>query len=114
MLGYTGRMSEGRAIRSEIRDLVALGPFPSAENVDLATIKRQQELLQCIHAPVTDDESRALVRLFGPDDYFGLAWTVLHLIELAPGWPLWDCLSDSNEWNARLQSRAARGNLGLD
>ncbi|MDB6032726.1 MAG: hypothetical protein JWM16_3064, partial [Verrucomicrobiales bacterium] len=34
----------------------------------------------------------ALVKVFGPDDYYGLAWSLLHLIESAPGWPLADCL----------------------
>jgi hypothetical protein len=33
---------------------------------------------------VTDDEARALATAFGPDECFGLAWTLLHLIETAP------------------------------
>jgi hypothetical protein len=49
------------------------------------------------------------VHLFGPDDCYGVAWTLLHLIESAPGWPLHDCLQDiRNEWTERLRLRAER------
>jgi hypothetical protein len=60
-----------------------------------------------IEQPISDDDARALVKLFGPDDSFGLAWTLLHLIETAPGWPLEDVLDESgNEWVDRLKQRA--------
>ena len=62
-----------------------------------------------VNQPISDDDARALVKLFGPDDSFGLAWTLLHLIENAPGWPLDDALSESgNEWIDRLRTRAKR------
>ena len=97
-------------IRPEVRALIELGPFPPSETVDLRLIERQQALLNRIAAPVTDDEAKELIKLFGPDDYFGGAWTVLHLVESAPGWPLWDSLSnDSNDWILRLKQRAQRG-----
>lgn len=87
-------------IRCEISELMGLGPFPGSRDVVLTTIDRQDQLLRRIVAPVTDDEARELVKLFGPDDYYGGAWTVLHLIESAPHWPLADCLPDPspNEW----------------
>ena len=69
-------------------------------------LEKQEDLLRRIAPPLTDDEARLLVTIFGPDDYFGAAWTVLHLVESAPGWPLYDCLANvSNEWIARLQKR---------
>ena len=34
---------------------------------------------------MTDEEAKLLLGSFGPDDCFGLAWTLLHLIETAPG-----------------------------
>jgi hypothetical protein len=55
------------------------------------------------------DEAKALVELFGADDCFGLAWTLLHVIETAPGWPILDALGDTeNQWIARLKQRAGR------
>jgi hypothetical protein len=96
-------------IRPEIKELAELGSFPSSQRVDAATIKRQQETLSRITPPVSDAEVRELVKLFGPDDYFGLAWTVLHLVEGSPKWPLADCLEDrSNEWIRRLKARVER------
>lgn len=60
--------------------------------------------------PVTNEEARVLVTLFGPDECYGLAWTLVHLIETAPGWPIADCLGGTgNEWIQRLRLRATRG-----
>lgn len=94
-------------IRTEIRELIALGPFPASENVNSETIRRQHELVQGIKPPVTNEEAKELLRVFGPDDYFGAAWTIVHLIESAPGWPIEECLAQvSNEWISRLKARA--------
>jgi hypothetical protein len=99
-------------IRSEIEELVSLGPFPASQNVVPEILKRQEMLLDKITPPVSDDEARELIKLFGPDDYFGGAWTVLHLIEGAPHWPLQDCLSNkTNEWINRLWRRAAKNSF---
>jgi hypothetical protein len=98
-------------VRSEVGELMKMGVFSSSQGVDLALIKRQQELLQRITPPVSDAEAWELVKLFGPDDYYGLAWTVLHLIEGAPHWPLRDCLSGSNEWINRLRERLERKDM---
>lgn len=96
-------------IRSVIDELVRLGRFPASRQVVPSVLAQQEELLRGIAPPVSDDEARALITLFGPDDYFGGSWTVLHLVESAPGWPLLDCLTaDSNEWIVRLRERAAR------
>ncbi len=96
-------------IRSAVGELVRLGAFPSSKGADLLLIKRQEELLHRIRPPISDAEARELVKLFGPDDYYGLAWTVLHLVEGAPNWPLADCLtSRSSEWIDRLRERVAR------
>ena len=57
--------------------------------------------------PVTDEEACALVKLFGSDDCVGLAWTLLHLIETAPGWPIESALIGlEGEWIRRLRERA--------
>src|SRR5690348_12608273 len=96
-------------MRREVEELVALGRFPDARQVEPNIIERQQALLDAVAPPVTDAEARELVRLFGNDDYFGLAWTLLHLIESAPSWPLMECLiCPSNEWIRRLVERANR------
>ena len=93
-------------IRREIRELQLLGPLPDS-SADETTIERHEQLLSRIQAPVTDDEAKLLVRLFGPDDCYGLAWTLLHLIETAPGWPIEESLEDrTTEWIARMRRAA--------
>lgn len=95
-------------IRSQVHELAKLGSFPSSQEVDLDLIRKQEQLLSSIERPVSNDEARELIKLFGPDDYYGLIWTVPHLVETAPGWPLTDCLTDnSNEWIATLKLRIA-------
>ncbi|MPY56794.1 hypothetical protein [Streptomyces spongiae] len=71
-------------LQCEVADLVAAGPFP-AEDAEVEAIEETQRLLERVPKPVTDEEARALATLFGPDNCFGLAWTLLHLIETAPG-----------------------------
>ena len=70
--------------RKEVEDLVVLGPLPD-ENADEEAIAIHAGLLGKIARPVSDEEAALLVGLFGPDDCYGLAWTLLHLIESAPG-----------------------------
>ncbi len=90
-----------------VDELVKLGPLPSSVKPDAAKLEKFQTLLTQVEPPISNDGARALVKLFGPDDAFGLAWTLLHLIETAPGWPLADVLDQvGNEWIDRLKQRA--------
>ncbi len=94
-------------MQASVEALVQLGPLPSSGNPDVAKLEKFQCLLTQIEQPISDDEARALVKLFGPDDCFGMAWTLLHIIETAPGWPLYDALSGArNEWVETLKKRS--------
>ena len=93
-----------------VDELAKLGPLPSSVKPDLVKLEKFQTLLMKVEQPISDDDARALVKLFGPDESFGLAWTLLHLIETAPGWPIEDALAGAgNEWVQRLKQRASRG-----
>ena len=71
-------------------------------------LTKYQELITSINQPVDNEEAIVLLDLFGPDDCFGLAWTLVHLIETAPDWPLYDHLTNlNNEWIVRLKTRAS-------
>ncbi|XMA39044.1 hypothetical protein O1157_27230 [Streptomyces albogriseolus] len=61
---------------------------------------------------MTAVEARALLTCFGPDDCYGLAWSLLHLVETGPG-PAFtaDPGPDANEWHRRLFLRAANAGL---
>lgn len=78
-------------VRSEVAELGALGPLPSESQAEVAHLERIAHLYRAIARPITNDEARVLVKLFGPDECFGLASLLIHLIENAPGWPLSDC-----------------------
>jgi hypothetical protein len=94
-------------MQRNIEELLKLGPLPPSTDADVAELERFQTLLTGIKCPLSNDEAKALVALFGADDCFGLAWTLLHAIETAPGWPILDALGDTeNEWIARLKQRA--------
>jgi hypothetical protein len=71
-------------VRGEVLQLVHMGRLPT-EQADEDVIARYQQRLEAISRPVTDVEADLLVECFGPDDCYGLAWKLLHLIETAPG-----------------------------
>jgi hypothetical protein len=69
-------------VRPVVDVFVSVGPLP-ADNASEDVIRHRQEQLEAITGPVTVDEARLLVGCFGPDDLYGLAWTLLHLVETA-------------------------------
>ncbi|MFF3609153.1 hypothetical protein [Streptomyces sp. NPDC002463] len=71
-------------MRPEVQTFVDAGPLPDWDG-DEAEIDRRFEQLEAIAAPVTPDEAQALAGCFGPDDCYGVAWSLLHLIETSPG-----------------------------
>jgi hypothetical protein len=90
-----------------IRKLIELGKLPSIENADASILKKYQDLLLSIEEPITDEEAVGLMGVLGPDDCFGLAWTLIHIAETAPGWPLREALADVNsEWVKTIMQRA--------
>jgi hypothetical protein len=99
-------------VRDEVIGLERLGPLPASTQADERLIAEWEKLLKTVMPPLTDEEARILAGLFGPDDCFGLAWTLLHLIETAPNWPLRDCLEgNANPWIKTLRESARRTDL---
>jgi hypothetical protein len=92
------------SIRQEVREFVRKGPLPDSRSASVEHLRELQEALEAITGPVTDDEAALLMTAFGPDDCFGLAWVLLHLIETAPGGaPITeDPGPDANEWVRRM------------
>lgn len=93
-----------------------MGPLPGLEVArhpdKQKLVERYGMLVAAIRKPISDDEARVLVRLFGPDDCFGIEEALVRIIETAPGWPLWDTLSDAdNEWIQMLRERLANAGI---
>ncbi len=105
------------AIRPEVRALVELGSLPAEDVAGEEVLHRFQAAMEAIDPPVNADEARMLVQVFGPDDCFGAAWSLLHLIESA-GQPVIDSEPPgTDEWRRRLWergNRAAGGDRSVD
>jgi hypothetical protein len=95
-------------IRDEIRAFHQLGPLPSEsdESETDEAFEARERALHAIPKPVTDEEAQLLTTSFGEDNCFGLAWTLLHLVESAPS-PIVtsEPPEGSNPWIVRLWKR---------
>lgn len=99
------------SMRPDVQTFVADGSLPdwdaSEEEID-----RRVGQLDAIARPVTAEEAKALTTCFGPDDCYGVAWTLLHLIETGPNPVLTTKPApDANEWHHCLWTRAANAGL---
>lgn len=98
-------------MRPAAQAFVADGPIPDW-NASEEEIDRRSEQLKAISKPVNAAEAKALIACFGPDDCYGLAWSLLHLIETGPNPALTtEPASDANEWHHRLWMRAVNAGL---
>lgn len=84
-------------MQSAISSLLEMGPLPSFDDASPDFLEKFLGLLAEIHQPISDEEGLQLAKLFGPDDCFGLAWTLVHIIETEPGWPLKEAISGLND-----------------
>lgn len=97
------------AIRDELREFIRFGPLSSeddnSEDGDEA-FDEMERVLHAIEKPVTDEETQLLAECFGDDNCFGLAWTLLHLVESASSSVVTsEPPEGSNMWIARLWTR---------
>lgn len=97
-------------IRPAVAQLVEFGTMPG-EDADEEAIERWANALKAIQAPVSDVEAAALAKCFPPDLGYGVGFSLLHLIETAPGWrdELAATISDE-EWRDRARNRLANAN----
>ena len=97
-------------IRSDIMAMARLGRLPpDSADAEVGALSLWERLLSAVEEGPSPnrDEVRVLIKLFPTDGTcFGLAWSLLHLIEKAESWPDHDALrSVSGEWPDRLADR---------
>lgn len=101
-------------LRPGVTELVALGRMATDEQADTEPLRADRweavvgELYE--QRDVTDEEATALVGLFPEDDSnsYGVAWTLVHVVESAPGWPLPAALAQAGgPWADVLRQRLA-------
>jgi hypothetical protein len=73
-------------MREEVVKLIQLGSFPNETSATPEIIDQYADLIDKISPPVSLDEAKSLLTLFGTDTFFGLAWSLVHLIETCPEW----------------------------
>jgi len=97
------------SIREEVRRFSQFGRLPPEvdnNESDDAVFDEMTEALHAIVPPVTDEEAAILVKSFGPDNCFGLAWTLVHLIESSPNSVITtEPPADANPWVKTLWQR---------
>jgi len=99
-------------LRYQIERLVGLGRMPSEREATSEVVARYEAAIEALPGRATDDEAIALLKLF-PGDHsslYGLAWTVLHFVETAPGWPIAGALDNRSWWVQVLRERATKCN----
>lgn len=99
-------------MRRGVQELIQLGPMPTdgeSEDQPARAARWEQLAGELFNAgDVTDAEAAELVRLFPQDgtDSFGVAWTLVRVVESAPSWPLCEAIADaSGPWPELLKQR---------
>jgi len=77
-------------VREVVAALAALGPLPT-ELEAMASgepLEAWEQLAGQVFKPLSDQEARLLAASFPSDgwDAYGIAWTLVHLLETAPAW----------------------------
>lgn len=95
-------------MRDTVTALLALGRLPTAAS-SADQVGAFERALAGIHPPLTDDEAEALLAMFhdeGAEDGFGMAWSLVHLIETSPTpMPRHDAGPAAGEWLRLLFDR---------
>ena len=98
-------------MRASVIALVELGRLPEEEDATVPDLEAFEAAIKAIDQPISDSEAVALLPVFptGEGSCFGLAWSLLHLVETAPGWPCEAAqLYRSNPWVSSMLQRAER------
>lgn len=97
-------------IRPEVASFMSIGPLPKSRDADVEHVQRltDADALAKITPPISKEEAIQLASAFGPDDCFGLAWSLVHLIESAPDDALDAIPPSDNQWLVSLRRTAAR------
>jgi hypothetical protein len=96
-------------VQNPVRKLIGLGRLPKSEDANPEFLEKFQEQLSSIEKPISDSEALELAKLLGPDDCYGLAWTIVHIIEDAPGWPIASAIVEVDVGWRRILTDRAKG-----
>jgi hypothetical protein len=108
-------MTSDNSIRTEVRMLSEFGPLAPEREWVPARLEALEAAIDRVTAPVTLAEAQALLTLLdreSQDSVYSLIWTVVSLLETAPGWPPRDALATptrlTRPWFVILRDRTDR------
>jgi hypothetical protein len=105
------------SVRPDVTSLAGYAPLGTESGDSEATeevLQSVDDLLDAIAPPLTLSEARALLPLLNresADDLYGLIWSLVSLLETAPGWPpaqLYSLVSPERPWFQILIDRVRR------
>jgi hypothetical protein len=98
-------------VRNCVSQLIALGRLPAENAATTDQLRQFEAAVSGISVPVSSEEAVALLDIFPPSEEscFGIAWSLLHLVESCAKWPVSELGSRvPNYWTERLIERAKR------
>ena len=98
-------------VQKAVRELCAISA-KLTDNLDAEQLAAATKRIDALVQPLGSDDIRVLMSLLpqDADTAFGLNWSLLHAVEAAPDWPLWDTLEDErSEWVRIFRLRLANG-----
>ncbi|MBE1710884.1 MULTISPECIES: hypothetical protein [Mesorhizobium] len=109
-------MSEKGAdvMQEAVRDLCRIAP-KLTDDLNFEQTTAAQKCIEALVLPLSTDDVSGLISLLPADGdtAYGLNWSILHAVEAAPEWPLWDMIRDEgNDWVRRFCQRLA--NAGFE
>ena len=87
-------------MRDEVRRLVERGQLPDEGCDDLDSWTAWELAAAALSMPATDEEALAVLDVLPATEAssFGIAWTILHFAESAPGWPPPGAFDNRSPW----------------
>ena len=104
-----GIVPASNMMRKSVTRLISLGRFLEEAAAKIVHLQEVETALKAIERPVSNQEAVALLSSFPSDEgsCFGLAWSILHLVETAPSWPCQEArLQSANPWVKAMLERA--------
>lgn len=98
-------------MQKAVCDLCGIAP-KLTDDLSVEQINAAQRCIEALVPPLSADDISALISVLpaNGDTAYGLNWSILHMIEAAPDWPVWDMLRDSeNDWVISFRQRLANG-----
>ena len=87
-------------VQEAVRKLSAVNA-QLTDNLDAEQLAAATKYIDAFKHPLSSDDIRMLMSLMpeSGDTAASLNWSLLHAIEAAPDWPIWEMLDDkNNEW----------------